>query len=125
MDIQKTLLHLRPGTVWNCGGDFASLEWLDASPKPTLSELEAAWLALSTPPVPREVSARQFRRALLEAGTSPDAITEMLAGDEEALIDWEFATVIRRDYPLVSALAMALGKSSEDVDAIFRRAGEL
>jgi len=49
----------------------------------------------------------------------------MLAGDEEALIDWEFATVIRRDYPLVSALAMALGKSSEDVDAIFRRAGEL
>jgi hypothetical protein len=44
MDIPKILLAIRPGAVWSLDGDtYGGLDWQDASPKPTLAEIEAAW----------------------------------------------------------------------------------
>ena len=44
MDIPAILSVVRPGAQWSLNGDtFDGLEWLDSSPAPTLSEIEAAW----------------------------------------------------------------------------------
>lgn len=46
MDLSITLEFLRPGAEWILNGDtYDGLTWLDDSPKPTLSEIEAAWPA--------------------------------------------------------------------------------
>jgi hypothetical protein len=71
------------------------------------------------------VTPRQFRLALLSIGISPAAISAMLAGNESALIEWEFAQEVRRDHPLVESLRLALGKTSEEVDAVFDTAANL
>lgn len=46
MDIKITLEYLRPGAAWSLSGnEYAGLDWLDESPKPTKAELEEAWPA--------------------------------------------------------------------------------
>jgi hypothetical protein len=77
------------------------------------------------PPRFRPVTPRQFRLALLGIGISPSAISAMLAGNESALIEWEFAQEVRRDHPLVESLRLALGKNPEEVDAVFDTAANL
>jgi hypothetical protein len=71
------------------------------------------------------VTPRQFRLALLSIGISPAAISAMLADDEAALTEWDYAQEIRRDHPLVESLRIALGKSEEEVDAVFVEAATL
>jgi hypothetical protein len=71
------------------------------------------------------VTPRQFRLALIGIGISPAAISAMLAGDEAALTEWDYAQEIRRDHPLVESLRLTLGKSPEQVDAVFAAASAL
>lgn len=77
-------------------------------------------------PVPEAVSPRQARLALLGIGML-SAVEQALASvpgpqGEAARIDWEYATEVRRDSPLIAALAPALGLTSEQVDDLFRAA---
>lgn len=71
------------------------------------------------------VTPRQFRLALLADGISPAAISGMLANDEAALTEWDYAQEIRRDHPLVESLRVALGKTTAEVDAVFSAAAYL
>ena len=73
--------------------------------------------------VPEAVTMRQARLALLASGrlqAVEDAIT-MIPGPEgvAARIEWEYAHEIRRDSPLVTGLAAALGLTDGDLDALF------
>ncbi len=44
MDIERVLKEYRPGTSWSLNGNnYENLEWLDDSPKPRKSTLEAKW----------------------------------------------------------------------------------
>ena len=44
MDMAKVLNVLRPQAEWSLNGEsYDGLTWLDASPMPTLAEIEAAW----------------------------------------------------------------------------------
>jgi hypothetical protein len=44
MDIAAVLTDKFPGSLWSLDGDdYAGLEWLDDSPKPTLKTLEGLW----------------------------------------------------------------------------------
>jgi hypothetical protein len=56
MNIAATLNHCRPEAIWSLTGNtYSGLEWLDATQsKPTVAELEAAWVQLSSQPTPTE-----------------------------------------------------------------------
>ena len=74
-------------------------------------------------PIPvREIDARRLRLALLQLGLLDDVETSLSKLGRAAQIDWEYATTIREDYPLVVALATNLGL---DTDAIFTLASSL
>lgn len=72
-----------------------------------------------------EVSARQARLALLQVGLLDQiqAAIEQIGG--AAAIEWEYATVIQKSSPLVSALSASLGLSSTQVDDLFQLASTL
>lgn len=82
------------------------------------------------PSVPVSVSMRQAKRALLNAGLL-DSADMAIAGiaDETArraaLIDWTSAMEVRRDWPLVAAIAQALSLTDQQIDALFVAASQL
>ena len=69
------------------------------------------------------VSMRQARLALLGAGLLDPVETAIaaMAGTEgkAAQIEWEYATEVKRDSPLVSGLAQALQLDDEILDRLF------
>lgn len=70
----------------------------------------------------REIDARRLQLALLQLGKL-SIVTSAIAGlGEAAKIDWEKATFIKEDYPLVTVLSTNLGL---DVNAIFTLASSL
>lgn len=75
------------------------------------------------PFIPVIVSMRQARLALLGAGlltTVNDAIAVMPGIEGEAArIEWEYATEVRRDSPLVVGLASVLGLTEGQLDSLF------
>jgi hypothetical protein len=79
-------------------------------------------------PVPQQVTPRQIRLALIDRGIMPEQITQMLSGIEDevlrakSLAEWEFASVVKRNHPLIAQLAGALEFGAEDVDDVFREA---
>lgn len=47
MNIAKSLSYLLPNAEWSLtNNDYSTLEWLSAEPKPSMEELEAAWVEL-------------------------------------------------------------------------------
>jgi len=75
--------------------------------------------------VPQEVTPRQFWLALLAIGITEDAVVAQLAGNEAALITVKKALSVSRHDPLVDAMAAMLGKTQEEVDAVFQLASTL
>ena len=73
--------------------------------------------------VPQEITARQARLVLLHAGlleTVKHALASLPGVEGEAArIEWEYATEIRRDSPLIGALAPMLVMTEAQVDALF------
>ncbi|MFG6573211.1 hypothetical protein ACGYLO_16580 [Sulfitobacter sp. 1A13353] len=80
-------------------------------------------------PVPAAVSMRQARLALSRNGllaNAESAIAGMTgsAGDE-ARIEWEYATELRRDHPLVAALGQTLSLDDAAQDDLFKQAAAI
>lgn len=75
------------------------------------------------PPVPEMVTQLQFRRALRHAGIYDDVMAYVAAQDAETVEALDFASMIRRDSPLLNAGANALLGSEEagqsTLDAVF------
>jgi hypothetical protein len=74
---------------------------------------------------PRAVTPRQFRIALHRAGKLAAAQAALDGANAETRIAWAYAEAIRRDGPLITQLASALGLSSAGLDALFTTAGAL
>lgn len=73
--------------------------------------------------VPKSVTMRQCRIALLDAGLL-DAVQSSIAtmpgaDGERARIDWEYALDVRRDWPLINALGSQLGLTEQQIDDLF------
>jgi hypothetical protein len=79
--------------------------------------------------VPVQVTMRQARRALLDAGklaTVTAAINSLPSPmKEQAQIDWEYSQVVERNWPLVAALMPALQMNEHDIDLLFIAASKL
>jgi hypothetical protein len=61
----------------------------------------------------------QFRRALTQLGLRSDVEGAVAASDQDTQDMWEYATTIERLHPFVVSMAGALGKTDEEVDAVF------
>lgn len=80
--------------------------------------------------LPRSVTPRQFRLAMLGAGISTSLVETALQTLEEptrsiALISWEYATEFQRDNPLFGLAGQLLGMTNEQVDTLFYEAAKL
>lgn len=84
-----------------------------------LSEVDDEYVVL----IPKAVTPRQARLALLGGGLLSGVETALNGlsspAKEAALIEWEYATEIRRDSPLVTSLGAALNLNSAQIDALF------
>lgn len=80
-------------------------------------------------PVPKVVSMRQARLALLGAGLLAQVNTAVanMPGTEgdAARIEWEYAQEVRRDSPLVAGLSAILGLTDETLDNLYKVAAGL
>jgi hypothetical protein len=83
-----------------------------------LTDEEIADLQSIPQPVrlPRSIDARRLRLALLQLNLLDKVESAIATLGKAAQIDWEYATEIKEDYPLVLALANNLGL---DTEAIF------
>ena len=79
--------------------------------------------------VPDSIDMRRARLALLQAGlldTVETAIVGMSGTEGKAArIEWEYATVIRRNHPLVGLLQESLSLTDEQMDELFIAANNL
>ena len=117
-------------------GSTTALPWVNNAPdfsgfqEPTLSILQRSWSdflesgqeleVIPDPepltPQPRSIDMRRLRLALLQMDLL-DSIDAVIAGQERsAQIEWEFATNVQSDHPLVLQIATAL---SLNINQIF------
>jgi hypothetical protein len=71
------------------------------------------------------VSPRQIRLALNALNLRETVDAYVAAAGQDTKDSWEYATQIDRDNPLIAACAAALGKSEEEIDALFELAASL
>jgi len=64
----------------------------------------------------------QIRKALRAAGLHQQVVDYISASDDEVKEGWEYASEFKRLDPWVLAVQVALGKTDEEVDAIFELA---
>ena len=72
-----------------------------------------------------EVSMRQARLALLQYNLLTAVDTAIANGNEADKIEWEYATSVRKESPLVQNMVSYLGLSKEQLDNLFNVASIL
>lgn len=77
------------------------------------------------PAVPVEVSARQARLALYNAGLLETVEQTIAQAPRNVQIEWEYATVFRRDNALLNQLWATLGYTEAQLDALFTSAASI
>lgn len=95
----------------------------------SVEEVAAAFFPPYVPPVPQSVTMRQARLALLAVGKLAQ-VSGIIAGlpspqREAAQIEWEYATEVARNSPLVAILIVPLEMTEEQADDLFRLAASM
>lgn len=75
--------------------------------------------------VPTSVSMRQARLALLNAGLLDDVEAVISAAGRAAQIEWEYATEVSRDHPIIAIVQQQQGLADDQIDDLFRAGGAL
>lgn len=79
----------------------------------------------STPePIPQSITPRQARLKLLEADLL-DNLEGLITTNRAWQIEWEYATEVKRDSPLIDAVASEAGLTVEQIDQMFIEASKL
>lgn len=111
--------------------EFAASQGLIPAGKARMGDLwDGKTFKAPAPAVPAVVSARQAKRALLEAGLLDDvqlAIDNIPDPMEKrrVQIDWDESTEFRRDWPALAVLAAAMKLDEGTLDALFIEAATL
>jgi hypothetical protein len=112
--------RLSDGAFVNPDTNQEYLDWLSAGNEPD---------PIDSAPIPQQVTMRQARMALLQQGllqTVNSAVASMTGSQGAAAqIEWEFSSTVERDRPLVQGLALKLGLSGAQLDALFTLAATL
>jgi hypothetical protein len=91
-------------------------------------EINEAYTPEPEPVVITTITMRQAKLTLSRNGlrTEADEAIAAMEGQqgEEARIEWQYASTLNRDHPLVAALADTLDLSDEYVDELFAEAAE-
>jgi PAS domain-containing protein len=114
-------------------GEQPAQGYFVASRKLVDKDLRPVWkntfAKTAEPEVPEEVTMRQAKIVLSRAGrfAQANAALESMSGQqgEEARIEWQYATVLRRDHPLVIGIGQALGMDDTTIDTLFREAAKV
>lgn len=82
------------------------------------------------PQIPSVITMRQARLAMLSSGLLDKvepAIATIEGADKKSIaeIEWQFSQSIERSAPWFSEITNAMGLTSEQVDSLFKQAGEL
>lgn len=93
-----------------------------ATPENALDDIVTNPPAPALLPAPVEVTPLQMRRALNTAGLRSAVEAAVGAAAQDVRDAWEFASVIRRDDSLLAGVAAYLGKTSVEIDDLFRLA---
>lgn len=101
---------------------------IDGSVESVLVEHLPAGVSVEDPdpaPLPTVVTPWQIRKALNASGLR-GLIEASVAGADQTTKDaWEYALEFRRDNPLITGLAVALGKTEAELDDLFALAASL
>lgn len=76
-------------------------------------------------PVPQQVTMRQARLALLNAGLLDDVEAVIAAAGREAQLEWEYAAVVDRSSPVVATVQQQQALTDAQIDDLFREAAKL
>ena len=76
-------------------------------------------------PVPQQVTMRQARLALLNAGLLDDVEVVIATAGKEAQLEWEYASVAERSNPVIAIVQQQQGVTDEQIDDLFREAAKL
>lgn len=110
------------------GADYVDLS--EVSPQPSIGWSYVDGVFAAPPPTYPAVTQKQIRLALVLSGHDSslidDAIAAMTSPDRElADIEWNYTITFERTNPLVVAVAVALGWSDEQANAIWLLADSL
>lgn len=114
--------------VWYAVQDTSTIERFGLTPKdfPDAESPKLPAYVDPAPPGPTVVTMRQARLALLQAGLlhkAEEAIASLEGLDGDAArIEWQFASQVRREQPLVQQLAIVLGLDEAALDDLFTQA---
>lgn len=72
----------------------------------------------------KSITPRQARLKLLEANLL-DNLEAIITTNRAWQIEWEYATEVKRDSPLLEAVAVQAGLTSEQIDQMFTEASKL
>lgn len=99
------------------GDTINDLEWFDSEQSaPTQEEVDAQ---LGKQSIPQSVTPRQIRLALSQAGLRQQVEDYVNSQDNAVQDSWHYSTGFDRTNPLILACQDALGKTEEELDAIF------
>lgn len=115
---------LANGAGWVSGIAFGNDPWpvisrLQLVPVAGNPAVEPDPITPTLPIPPAAVTPRQIRLALLAQGMLDAVNAAIAAAGSAAQIEWDYATSIRRDHPLIASLMASLGKTEDEVDALF------
>ena len=71
------------------------------------------------------ITPRQIRLALLQNNIDLAAIDAAVSNNQVAKVEWEYASYVNRNHPLVEQLGQQLGLSAAQIDALFEMAKTL
>jgi hypothetical protein len=100
--------------------DYAAIMALVATGELTITP----YIPPTSPPV-SQITMRQARLQLLSTGLLDDVETLITQADKAVQIEWEYATVVYRDSPLVESIASNLNLTAEQVNTMFSEASLL
>lgn len=105
---------------------YVNGELVDMTPEEIAArEAEEAAADQNGDPVPASVSMFQARAVLWQMGMYEAVDQALQTAGGVNLLAWEYAVEVRRDSPLVSAMADQLSLTLEQVDEMFRTASTI